>query len=466
MQEGVKRRNCAVFDVGKSFAKLSVVSADGRILAERRIIAPTMRTPHYNALDTESLFAWLVGQLKTFASYNIDRIIPVAHGSACAFLDEGGNLIQPVQDYEWPIPDAFAEAYAAARPSFAETLSPALPKGLNLGAQIFWHSRRDPAQFRRVRWIVPYPQYWAWRLSGAVTCEITSLGCHSDLWSPATNGFSSLVQREGWADRFGPLKSAWDMAGSLLPEISAVTGLAPDVRICVGLHDSNSALAAVISGWQGNEAPALLSTGTWFVAMAPGGSLDGLQADRDCMGAVDAFGQSVPCSRFMGGRAFETITRGMSGGYTDTASLIEVMRDAALALPSFLDAGGPFPGRRGEIRNLRHDTPRTRTALGMLYQALVSQTCLDMIQSGRPLIIEGVAARNPVLCGLMAALHDGPVYYNTAASAVTLGASALAWHGEAPAPHLQLGTADPLLERELSAYRRLWTQACAETVAA
>mgnify|MGYP000479905054 CR=1 FL=1 len=470
--QGRNGPNCAVFDVGKSFAKLSVVAPGGAILAERRIPTPQLNTPHYAAIDTDAILAWALKQLAAFADLNIDRIMPVAHGAACAFIDEAGQLAAPVQDYEFAIPQPYADDYAQTRPAFEETLSPALPRGLNLGAQIWWFSRRDPAAFARVRHILTYPQYWAWRLGGAMACEVTSLGCHSDLWSPREARFSSLARAEGWADRFGPVRPAWETAGTISAAVARATGLKPGTRVHVGVHDSNAALAALLSGWPADrEPPALLSTGTWFIAMAPGGSLDGLQAGRDCLGAVDVFGRPLPCARFMGGRAFEIITGGtpaMSGGHldVDTHTLSDVMHDAALALPSFLDAGGPYPGLRGEIRGLKNDTPQTRTALGLLYQALLSTTCLDMIQSGRDLLIEGVAAKNPLLCGLIAALHDGPVYCNAATSAVTTGAAALARYGEALPPRVLHRRVRPLLMPDMQAYRRLWTSAVTEAVAA
>ncbi len=463
---------CAVFDAGRSFAKLSLVTASGEVRHESRINTPTLHTGIYGALDTDALYGWLIRQLKGLSgAYRIDRIIPVAHGAACAFLDADGGLVQPIHDYEATIPAEVCEAYARVRPAFDETLSPPLPNGLNLGAQLFWHARRNPEMFARVRWLLPYPQYWAWRLSGALTSEVTSLGCHSDLWCPARGDFSSLAYVEGWAQRFAPLRSAWDTAGYVRPEIAAATGLSADTKICVGVHDTNAALAATHAGWDG-EAPALLSTGTWFIAMAPGAPLGHLQAERDCLGAVDVFGQPVACARFMGGRAYELITGARARMTTNAAPVIDeallrsVMRDAALALPSFLDAGGPYPNHRGEIRGLRHDTPGTRAALGLLYQALVSHTCIDLIQSGRPLLIEGMAARNPLLCGLIAALHDRPVFVNTDVSGVTLGAAALAFRGEAAPPRLAYRRCEPVLAEEMRAYSRLWTAAVDDAIAA
>ena len=61
-----------------------------------------------------------------------------------------GDLALPVLDYEHDGPEQLAADYDAARPPFAETGTPRLPIGLNLGAQLFWQARAFPEAFARV----------------------------------------------------------------------------------------------------------------------------------------------------------------------------------------------------------------------------------------------------------------------------------------------------------------------------
>ena len=84
------------------------------------------------------------------------------------------------------------------RPPFAETGTPRLPIGLNLGAQLFWQARRFPEAFARVAAILTYPQYWAFRLTGVRANEATSLGCHTDLWDVRKRRFLD-AGRSAWA---------------------------------------------------------------------------------------------------------------------------------------------------------------------------------------------------------------------------------------------------------------------------
>lgn len=450
---------CVVFDVGKTFAKVSVVDDEGFVWAERRRTVPHLDTPLYRAFDVETLYRWLIATLRELGqNFAIDRIMPVTHGATCAFLDAEHRLVQPIQDYESAVPEAYVTAYGRVRPGFDETQSPRLPHGLNLGCQIYWHARRAPSQFRRVRHILNYPQYWAWRLTGALCNEVTSMGCHTDLWCPVRNDFSSLAKSQGWSDLFPAMQPAWEPAGTLRRDVAEAANLPPSVRVCVGLHDSNAALASVIVN-PVKTPPALLSTGTWYIAMAPGTLSNTLPAQRDCLANVDIYGRPVACARFMGGRIYEMFTGGMSThGETavDESSLRVVMRQGALALPSFIDAGGPFPGLRGGILGRGVETTRGRATLGLLYVALMASTCLDLVKASEQLLIEGPAAGNPLLCGLIAALRPGEVVVNDRCNAVTLGAAALAFHDRPAAPARAQRVIAPVLGDDMRRYRDLW----------
>ena len=117
-----------------------------------------------------------------------------------------------------------------------------MPRGLNLGRQVFYLERHFPAEFATARAFLAYPQYFAWRLSGIMASEVTSLGAHTDLWRPTEGGLSTMVDRRGWRRLFPPMRHAWDTLGTLRLEVAAATGLAPEVRVICGAHDSNASL--------------------------------------------------------------------------------------------------------------------------------------------------------------------------------------------------------------------------------
>ena len=133
-----------------------------------------------------------------YAAHGVDAISITTHGATLAVLDRDGQLAMAVMDYEFEYPPEIADAYASIRPPFDETGSPRLPGGLNAGAQLHYQQTCFPDDFARVASIMPYPQYWALRLTGVVASETTSLGTHTDLWDPDKRAYSSLVEKCGW----------------------------------------------------------------------------------------------------------------------------------------------------------------------------------------------------------------------------------------------------------------------------
>ena len=292
-------------------SKVTLWTGQGRLL-DRKVRA-NERVTFDGALrlDVDGIGDWLVETLAGLGSHPIETIVPVGHGAGVVALRNQAPAFPPL-DYEQPIPAAIRAEYQSVRDPFSLTGSPSLPDGLNIGSQIYWLDRLYPDTMSDAV-LMPWAQYWAWFLSGEAVSEVTSLGCHSDLWNPFEARFSQLAQKMGWADRFAPLARAGDAIGTLRPEIARATGLSTKVEVLAGLHDSNAALLAArgFNEIARNEAT-ILSTGTWFIAMR---LLDGhvptasLPEARDCLVNVDAFGRSIPSARFMGGREIETLVQ-------------------------------------------------------------------------------------------------------------------------------------------------------------
>ncbi|MBC2667796.1 carbohydrate kinase [Novosphingobium piscinae] len=418
-------------------------------------------------LDLGGIADWLVETLADFAGHPVERIIPVGHGAGVVALVDGAAAFPPL-DYEQVIPPAVLAAYRAERDPFARTGSPALPDGLNIGTQLFWLDQLYPAAMARAT-LVPWAQYWAWLLTGRAVSEVTSLGCHSDLWCPAEGRFSPLAQRRGWADRFAPVVPAGAVVGPLRPELAARTGLSAEVVVHAGLHDSNAALLAArgFAEIAGHEAT-VLSTGTWFIAMRlPAAPVDtaGLPEARDCLVNVDAFGRPVPSARFMGGREIETLieldTRRVDIKPDQPALLAAVpavLAAGAMILPTLAPGCGPFPAGRFTFVQRPEDWYQRRAA-ACLYAALVADAALDLIGARDRILVEGRFAEAEVFVRALAALRPGcAVYTANAHNDVSFGALRLIDPALCPAG--ELVRVAPL-DHDLAPYRAAWSAAVA-----
>lgn len=449
-------RRIAVLDVGKTNVKLVVVDAATRDEIWVRTVPNTIRRDGpYPHADVAMIEAFLVDALAdAAAAIGIDAVSITTHGATGALIGPEG-LVLPVLDYEHDGPDAVDTDYARVRPAFAESFSPRLPGGLNLGAQLFWQARRFPEAFVRATGFVTYPQYWSWRLTGVAATEPTSLGCHTDLCAPGQGRFSSLVDRMGWGRLMAPVRSAFDVLGTVCPDLADRVGLGGAVPVACGLHDSNASLLPYIQG--SAEPRTILSTGTWIIAFAVGGALDRLDAGRDMLANVDAYGRPVPAARFMGGREFDHLTGGPAVA-PDPDTLASVLARGIMALPGFARGSGPFPEAVGAWS---HDpdglTPAERTAAASLYAALMTATCLDRLGADGPIFVEGPFARNGLYGAALARLTGRSLHASSHRTGTSGGAARLfTSDGAGAAPHPEPSKCGPPLGDVFDSYAARW----------
>jgi sugar (pentulose or hexulose) kinase len=417
-------RQIAVIDIGKTNAKVALVDLEHmREAAVRTHPNVVLRDGPYPHYDIEGLWSFVLDSLAAISREQpVEAIAVTTHGATAVLLDGQGNLALPVLDYEHAGPDTLAAEYDAVRPPFEETGSPRLPNGLNVGAQIFWQMKTFPDEFARTASIVMYAQYWSWRLSGVLANEVTSLGCHTDLWSPSARDYSSLVDRQRWRKLMAPVRQASDNLGPLLPKIAAKTGLAGSTPVYCGIHDSNASLLPHLLS---RKPPfAVVSTGTWVVSMAVGGKAVSLDPARDTLINLNALGDPVPSARFMGGREFETIMSGHEAQW-DEADQESVLDKRVMLLPAVQQGSGPFPAQRPKWAPAEPANDGQRTFAASFYLALMTATCLKLIGADGPTIVEGPFARNSAFARMLAAATGRPVVADSSGSTGTSVGAAL-----------------------------------------
>lgn len=460
-----------VVDIGKTLSKISLWGRAGEMLDRQvRPNAPIVEDG-LRRLDVAGIGEWLSEALARYAGENVGEIVPVGHGAGFVAIVGDSPAFAPL-DYEQAPPAEILAAYRRERDPFAVTGSPALPDGLNLGAQLHWLESRYPAQMREAIF-VPWAQYWAWFLSGVAVSEATSLGCHTDLWCPFKKGFSLLAERRGWAGRFAPVASAGDRIGHLRAELAEKTGLSRSVAICAGLHDSNAALHAARGFAALDERDTtVLSTGTWFIAMRPGAPVDELAAlpeGRDCLINVDVFGEAVASARFMGGREIESLIE-IDTRQVDikpdqpklVAAVPKLVEDGAMMLPTLAPGCGPFPAAEARWEAEPADW-FARRAAACLYAALVADAMLDLVGAKGALLIEGRFAEAEVFVRALASLRpETTIYTANAHNDVSFGALRLL--DPSLRPGGGLARVAPL-DTDIVSYKGRWYAAMAERVA-
>lgn len=445
----------AVIDLGKTNSKVALV--DTELAQEIQVVtqpATVNENSRYPCLDHESIEAFILSTLSAFAKESpIDAITVTTHGATAALLDAQGNLALPVPDYEFRGIDDLRSDYNKHRPSFEKTGSPALPGGLNVGAQLFWLEKTYKKQFSNVKTVLTWPQYWVHLLTGEKHNDVTSLGCHTDLYEPHQQQYSSLVDSMRWRNLMPPTHHCGQLSGTLLPAVAKRVGLSSSTPVYSGIHDSNASLVPHLIT---HTAPyTVVSTGTWFIAMAIGGKATSLDETRDTLLNVNAHGDAVPSARFMGGRERELL------GVTKSASedILNTLLNSEtppLLMPSIVPDTGPWPKAATHWINAADNSELLNAAV-TLYLALMTKQCMHLIGSDGPTYIEGPLAQDQHFAQMLAAASKRPVFISGSQTGTSVGAAMLI---RAPAKLPQYKEIEITADRyqQMENYAALWHQ--------
>ena len=164
-----------------------------------------------------------------------------------------------------------------------------------------------PEIFKKISCSLHLPQYLSFLISSRLATDITSLGCHTQLWDFEKNDYHSWVQKEGILSKFADIHHSDQPVG--------VASIAPTANLKIpagiGLHDSSAALIPYLASVQ--EPFILLSTGTWSISLNPfnHSKLTREELDHECLCYLSYTGNPVKASRLFAGHMHELQTKKM-----------------------------------------------------------------------------------------------------------------------------------------------------------
>ncbi len=417
----------AVLDLGKTNIKILVTTALGEpveILSYPN--APDASGP-YLAIDLNRI-QWLILDALTALGkrHRIRAIVATAHGCGGVLVDDHGPIL-PAFDYEAKPPDWLATAYAEVGPGYEEVFC-SLSGGVMRPAQgLLWQSRAYPDAFARAKYFLLTPQYIATWLGGRPVTEISSLAAQCHLWNPLKNEFSSMVSAMGWRHLFPVFAKAGEVIGNLSPALAQRTGLDPAVQILAGAHDSNANFYRYKAA--GMADCTVLSTGTWMIGFNRGRRLEDFSEARAMVANVDVDGAPIASTLTMTGREYAIL----AGDHpiSDARALqatAKLVAQRTMAIPSFVDDPGAFPGTAGKgfLLGPPPADEMEKGALAALYAAFVADLCLDVLGSTTPIVVDGGFASNVAFGALLAALRPHQsVFLSRSKDGTALGAGLL-----------------------------------------
>lgn len=301
----------AIFDIGKTNKKFFLIDEYYKIVLER--------TAHFKETtdddgdpceDIDLLTTWVRQSLQDILAlkkFDIKALNFSTYGASFVHIDQDGNVAGPLCNYLKAFPDdlkdEFYAQYGGEADISVKTASPVLGN-LNSGMQLYRIKHRKPELFSRIKYSLHLPQYLNFLVSGVFCSDITSIGCHTQLWDFVKNDYNDWVYQEGIDKILAPL----------FPSDNAMTAVidGQEYHVGSGLHDSSSALIPYLTSF--SEPFILISTGTWCISLNPfnDNPLTVEELNQDCLCYMEYHGKPVKASRLFAGNEHEKQTKRIS----------------------------------------------------------------------------------------------------------------------------------------------------------
>lgn len=461
----------AVLDIGKTNVDLWVAAADGTLLQKRSTPNRTLGGPPWQHHDIGALSVWVGDTLADLCRhYPIGVVVPVGHGSGGVLVgddpDEGGTgLALPMIDYEQPCPPEIDAEYRLRAGSFEDRGSLFMMASTHAARQLFWMERAQLEQFRSARHYLNIAQYWGWWLTGEAASEYSAMGAQSHLWNVPRHCWNPIVESQDWERLMPEFRSASSTLGTIRRPLVRRFGLPDGISVVTGAHDSTANFFRYHA--DGMRDFTLISTGTWIVALSREVDLSALNQARSATINSDMEGNPIGGGLVMGGREFSAIAgKNWRGAYAEPEVLARLVARKTMALPSFSSNEGQFPGSggRGRILGPPPQDQAERTALALLYTALLTVTCAEVLNGGDTLILDGTFLKEPHFAPLVAALRGArTTLLSDELHGVVVGAVRLVNHGGEEMPkRVSLDQVVPAEVPGLAEYFAAWRTAANE----
>ena len=294
----------AIFDVGKTNKKLFLFDRYYKIVYEKSArFIETFDEDGDACENLESLRLSVFDSLREvfrMKEFSVRAINFSTYGASLVYLDENGSPLTPLYNYLKKYPEylskQFYDTYGGEQ-SFAHlTASPVLGN-LNSGMQLYRIKYERPELFDKIKYALHLPQYMSYLISGIPCADITSIGCHTNLWNFQKSKYHQWVQQEGILEKLPPILPGNEVLQAAFPGNKFAVG--------VGLHDSSAALIPYLVNF--HEPFILISTGTWCISLNPFNQtpLTNEELENDCLCYMTYEAKPVKAARLFAGYEHE-----------------------------------------------------------------------------------------------------------------------------------------------------------------
>jgi L-fuculokinase len=292
----------AIFDIGKTNKKCFLFNEAYKIVFEKT--TNTTEIPDDDGFmgdNIDELNNWLLStwqEILLLTQFEIKALNFSGYGASFVHVDEKGMAISPLYNYLKPFsPELLDKFYAenGGKIEFPKITASPILGNLNSGMQLLGLKYEKPEVFKKIHYALHLPQYVSSVFTHQFYSEITSIGCHTNLWDFVKNKYHQWVFSEKIDQKLAPV-----VKGDYTNKIN-------NFEIGVGLHDSSAALIPYLKFQENSDPFILISTGTWCISLNPFNNepLTDYQLSKDCLSFLQYNGGQVKASRLFAGQFHE-----------------------------------------------------------------------------------------------------------------------------------------------------------------
>ena len=294
----------AIIDIGKTNKKIFLFDENYKVVFENSVVIEEITDEdNFPCEDIISLQKFVSDSLKDALLNNLYDVKATnfcAYGASFVHIDKEGKQVTALINYLKPFPEKlkkkFYQKYGGESTLAKITASPVLGN-LNSGMQLYYLKHAKPKQFNQIKYSLHLPQYISYLVTAIPMSDITSIGCHTNLWDYLHNTYHQWVYQEEVFEKLAPIIDCDKTINATYYENT--------LKIGVGLHDSSAALIPYLVSFQ--KPFILISTGTWCISLNPFNNhpLTDDELISDCLNYLSFTGKPIKASRIFAGNEHE-----------------------------------------------------------------------------------------------------------------------------------------------------------------
>ncbi len=421
----MKTPTIAIFDIGKTNKKLFLFNENYKIVYEKSTQFDETTDENGDPCENvELLSSWVVdtfNEVLQNPDFEIKAINFSTYGASFVHINSEGKVIAPLYNYLKPYSEIlkkqFYDTYGGEQEFARKTASPVL-SSLNSGMILYRLKYEKPSLFAQIHYSLHLPQYISFLFTGKHFSDITSIGCHTNLWDFEKNQYHEWVEKEGIVEKLAPLTPRGG-GGERESDFNSMSEIPPlGVRglfLGFGLHDSSAALIPYLATFKGQKF-VLISTGTWCITLNPFNHtpLTDEELQYDCLAYMQYTGEPVKASRLFAGNTHEQAIKQMAERFEKPLDYYKTVKFNAQLIENENDNS--------------YESAYHQLIIDLVNQQITSTKLVLEDHSVTKLFVDGGFGKNEIYMNLLAkAFPEMEVYAASVAQATSLGA-ALAIH--------------------------------------